>query len=148
MTTEITGTVIIRRGSRFGRFEHERFLALPGSGPERVTQRYALWCADMVAAHAEHALRVTYQGRVQGWFLSAPERGGLHLALAMLHREASVSGLSLYEQALRAYAARGARIGFASFSVTNSPVHNVYARLGARFLATQGCWLHVNDAAR
>jgi hypothetical protein len=124
-------------------FGHERFLLIPGSSPARVNQRIAMWCRELVEAHPAQALRLRTGGQVQGWFVSAPEAGALRLALAMLHRDARVSGFSLYAQAVRAYAATGARVGFASFSVANAAVHNIYARLGARFLQPEGCWLWV-----
>jgi hypothetical protein len=122
-------------------FAHERFLLVPGSSPKRVNERYALWCREMIAGQPDTALRICHGGEVQGWFLSTLETGGLRLALAMLGRNARVSGFSVYAQALRAYHAAGARVGFASFSVANTAVHNIYARLGARFLSAEGCWL-------
>jgi len=40
-----------------------------------------------------------------------------------------------------AFALRGARIVFASFSVHNTAVMNIYSQLGARFAAAEGVWL-------
>jgi dTDP-4-amino-4,6-dideoxygalactose transaminase len=40
-----------------------------------------------------------------------------------------------------AFALRGARIGFASFSVHNTAVVNIYSQLGARFAAAECVWL-------
>jgi hypothetical protein len=80
---------------------------------------------------------------VQGWFLSQPAAAGLNLTLAATSRNARVSGFLLYEKSLAAYAAKGHRIGFASFSVTNTAVHNIYAKLGARFTAPIGIWFWI-----
>jgi hypothetical protein len=49
--------------------------------------------------------------------------------------------MHLYEAALGAFAARGHRIGGASFSITNTDVHGIYAALGARFVSTDGSWI-------
>jgi hypothetical protein len=124
-------------------FKHERFLEIPGVNPEKLAERYAAWAGRLVASHPAWCLRIVYQGRVQGWYLSEPEGESVHLTLAMLHRDASVTGLHLYQRALIAYASRGARMGQAAFSVRNTDVHNIYSRLGALFTPPQGCWLHV-----
>jgi hypothetical protein len=47
----------------------------------------------------------------------------------------------LYQKAIRAYAAKGTRIGFGSFSVRNTAVLNIYSQLGARFTSAEGVWL-------
>jgi hypothetical protein len=125
----------------FAPFTHERFLLVHGSSATRVNERYALWCNRLIAEHPETALRLSRSGHVQGWFVSRPHAQGLHLALAMLHRDARVSGFSVYAEALAAYRAGGHRVGFASFSVTNTAVMNVYSRLGALFLEPELCWL-------
>jgi hypothetical protein len=122
-------------------FEHERFLQIPGASEERLAQRYVRWSNQLVREHPEWCLRVLYQGRVQGWFLASLTNQGLHLALAMLSKTAQVSGLHLYQKAIRAYATKGARIGFASFSVRNTAVLNIYSQLGARFTSAEGVWL-------
>jgi hypothetical protein len=122
-------------------FEHERFLQIPGASLERLAQRYAGWSNQLVREHPEWCLRVLYQGEVQGWFLASMTGQGLYLALAMLSRTAQVSGLHLYQKAIRAYAAKGARIGFASFSARNTAVLNIYSQLGARFTPVEGVWL-------
>jgi hypothetical protein len=124
-------------------FRHERFLEVPGGTPEKLAERYAAWAGRLIASHPAWCLRVVYQSRVQGWYLSEPEGESVHLALAMLHREATVTGLYLYQRALIAYAQRGAMMGRAAFSVRNTDVHNIYARLGAHFTPPQGCWLRV-----
>ena len=122
-------------------FEHERFLQIPGATPERLAQRYVCWSNQLVREHPEWCLRVLYQGEVQGWFLASMAAQGLYLALAMLSRTAQISGLHLYQKAIRAYAAKGARIGFASFSARNTAVLNIYSQLGARFTPAEGVWL-------
>jgi hypothetical protein len=130
-----------------GEFEHERFRYLPGITPAKLKERYRLWANALIAANPDWSLRLTHEGKVQGWFLSEHDAKGFHLTLAALHRDAATSGLLLYQQALAAYAQRGQRVGGARFSVTNTPVHNIYAHLGARFLAPYGCWLWINPSA-
>lgn len=127
-------------------FTHERFRHLPGITPQRLAERFALWANDEIAAAPEWCLRVTSGGATQGWFLSHLAGDGLHLELAMLHRDARISGIYLYRRALVAYAALGARVGLARFSVENTPVLNIYASLGAQFLPPIGIWLWTRDA--
>jgi len=127
-------------------FEHERFHALPGITRERVNARYALWARELVSVSPATCLAVREGGDVQGWFLSLRSEKGLHLTLAMLARDARISGHSLYQRALLAYAERGQRLGFAEFSATNTAVHNIYASLGARFLAPLACWMWLPPA--
>ena len=122
-------------------FEHERFLQLPGVTAGCLSRRYAGWAGDLLTRHPEWCLRLELQGETQGWFLSEPGGPGLHLTLAMLSSRATVSGHHLYHRALREYAERGASVGYAAFSVRNTAVLNTYSRLGARFLAPDGCWL-------
>jgi hypothetical protein len=124
-------------------FEHERYRHLPGNNPARTTRRYFEWASLLIRDHPECCLEVASGDAVQGWFLSRPATGSLNLALAMLHRNANISGFLLYEQALLAYARSGHRAGWASFSVTNTAVLNIYARLGARFIGPTGNWLWV-----
>lgn len=125
-------------------FESERFAEIPGMTQDALDRRYTAWARQMIAEHPELCLAVSQQGRPQGWFLSRPGKRGLNLALAMLHRDATVSGLLLYQAALRAYAARGHAMGWAGFSARNVGVHNIYARLGAHFTAPVGCWLWIH----
>ena len=122
-------------------FRHERFLAVPGATSERVNERYALWSAELLAASPDTCLEVREGGEPQGWFLGRATQGGLELTLAMLHREARITGHHLYHRALLAYRDRGVRVGFAGFSAANTAVHNVYASLGARFQAPEACHL-------
>jgi hypothetical protein len=124
-----------------GEFEHERFRYLPGITPAKLKDRYRLWANALIDANPEWSLRIAHEGKVQGWFLSELDAKGFHLTLAALHRDATTSGLLLYQQALATYARRGQRVGGARFSVANPPVHNIYAHLGARFLSPYGCWL-------
>jgi hypothetical protein len=127
-------------------FENERYLALPGMSVARLSDRFAAWATRIIAAHPQRCLRLMNGGKTQGWFLSEPSQQGLHLTLAMLHRDADITGLHLYQKAMRCYAERGERIGWAGFSVRNSAVHNVYAKLGAHFTSTTGCWLWLSPA--
>ncbi len=124
-------------------FEHERYRHLPGNDPERTNRRYVEWARQLIREHPDCCLQVTAEEAAQGWFLSRPAAGCLNLTLAMLRRHARISGFLLYDQALRAYASRGHRIGWASFSVTNTAVLNIYARLGAHFVGPTGIWLWV-----
>ena len=123
-------------------FSHERFRHIPGCTGVRNNERYTLWANELIREHPETCIQLLANNKIQGWFLSRPgEERGLNLALAMLSSTAEVSGMLLYQQALVAYAKRGHRLGGASFSVTNTPVHNIYATLDARFLAPKGHWL-------
>lgn len=123
-------------------FNHERFRHVPGCTEARTNARYALWANNLIREHPETCMRVLLGNRLQGWFLSRPdEQRRLNLALAMLSGTAEISGMLLYQLACVAYARRGHRLGNASFSVTNTPVHNIYAVLGARFTPPSGNWL-------
>jgi hypothetical protein len=124
-------------------FEHERYIHLPGHTPDHLRSRYAAWASHLIREHPSTCLAVLSGGELQGWFLSQPAAAGLNLTLAAAHRHARVSGFLLYEKSLSAYAAAGHRIGFASFSVMNTAVHNIYAKLGARFTAPTGIWLWI-----
>jgi len=124
-------------------FEHERYIHLPGHTPERLNPRYADWGRQLISEHPATCLAILSRGEVQGWFFSRPAAAGLNLTLAAAHRRARVSGFLLYEKSLAAYAAKGHRVGFASFSVMNTAVHNIYAKLGARFTAPTGIWLWI-----
>lgn len=124
-------------------FQHERFHALPHATETRVSARYALWAAHLVRDHAATCLRLLRNNEVQGWFLAQPENGGLKLTLAMLSERACVSGYDLYARAISHFATMEHRLGFASFSVNNSNVLNIYARMGARFLEPRECWMWI-----
>ena len=122
-------------------FAHERFLALRGATPERVGERYLAWARQLAAEHPALALHVLRDGEPQGWFCGRPAARGIELTLAALYEGATTSGLHLYEAALGAFAAQGHRLGGASFSITNTDVHGIYAALGARFTSTDGSWI-------
>jgi len=124
-------------------FDHERFRWLPGATPEVVRRRYALWANGLRKASPEWCVQVGPAGDPQGWFLAEPEKGHLHLALAMLRPGATISGFDLYAAALAAFAQRGMRMGEARFSIENRAVHNIYARLGAVVLETIGVWMWI-----
>jgi len=122
-------------------FAHERFRFLPGVTVERLNERYALWSNQLIADHPQWCLRISDGEEVQGWFLAqaAPDKP-LHLSLAMLRSDAHISGHLLYQKAMLEFAARGARIGDAAFSVGNTAVMNIYSNLGARFLHPRNYW--------
>ena len=126
-------------------FLHERFYVLPGVSSAKVSQRYARWASNLLRDHPQTCYRIFSKDSVQGWFLSQPHSAGLELTLAMLSTQATTSGFDLYARALAGYAANF-RLGFASFSVSNSPVHNIYANLGARFLEPRECWIWIRGA--
>lgn len=128
-------------------FTHERFRHIPGCTEPRSNNRYALWGNNLIREYPETCMQLFLNKKLQGWFLSRPgEKSGLNLALSMLSSTAEVSGMLLYQQAILAYAERGHRLGTASFSVTNTSVHNIYAALGARFLPPGGNWMWIADA--
>jgi hypothetical protein len=124
-------------------FEHERYCHLPGHSPERTNARFGAWGRQLIREHPETCIEVLAKGETQGWFLSQPSSRGLNLALAMLHRSAKISGFLLYEKSLASYAVKGHRIGWASFSVTNSAVHNIYVKLGVHFVEPTGIWMWI-----
>ena len=124
-------------------FPHERFLGLPGASEPKVSQRYVLWSNNLIRQYPATAFRFLQDGNVQGWFLSFPGKGVLELTLAMLAADSNTSGFDLYSRAVSEYAQRGFRLGTASFSIHNSPVHNIYSALGARFLEPRECWMWI-----
>ncbi len=124
-------------------FPHERFYALSGASEARVNARYVLWSNDLIRKNPATCLRFMQDGKVQGWFLSHAESGSIDLTLAMLSSTASASGFDVYSRAFAEYARMGFRLGSASFSVRNSPVHNIYSSLGARFLEPRECWMWI-----
>jgi hypothetical protein len=126
-------------------FQHERFAHLQGITPDRITRRFAAWAGQLVQAHPEWALEMSYDGQPQGWFVAEPTNKGLYLALAMLARGATLSGANLYRKALHHFAEQGQRIGHAGFSASNTAVLNIYCQFGARFTAAQGAWLWQAD---
>jgi hypothetical protein len=128
-------------GAGVAPFPHERFRHLPAIEGQRLHDRYVTWANQELRAAPEWCLQLRSEGVVQGWFLAHPADGGLNLELAMLHRQASLSGMYLYQRALVEYAALGARVGQARFSIENTAVLNIYARLGAQFLPPVGIWL-------
>jgi hypothetical protein len=122
-------------------FLHERFYILPGATESRISARYRRWASKLIASDPATSFRFLLNGHPQGWFLAHPEKNGLQLTLAMLSAHASVSGRDLYVRALARFAEKGYRLGFASFSVRNSNVLNIYSQLGARFLEPRECWI-------
>ena len=122
-------------------FEHERFRLLPGATGERVNARYVIWANAVIRDHPEWCMEIRVRGVPQGWFISQMEGRSLNLTLAALSKDASISGMHLYHMAMIEYARRGARIGFASYSATNTQVMAIYAKLGVRYLVPEGFWL-------
>jgi len=129
-------------------FAHERFTELPGMTIERLNARYATWSNQLIERSPGWCLRLSHGGVTQGWFLAEPAGSGLFLALAMLAERATVSGQHLYQCAMNEFAQRGAGVGQASFSVRNTAVLNIYARLGARFTPAVGVWQRLRDDQR
>ncbi|PBA31087.1 hypothetical protein CKJ65_15135 [Mycobacterium intracellulare] len=122
-------------------FRHERYLQLPGIRPYKVASRYATWGNALVEQAPATCLALYDDDALQGYFLSQLRAGSLHLTLAMLTRDARITGHHLYLRALLAYAERGHRTGRAEFSASNTAVLNIYAGLGARFLTAEQCFL-------
>jgi len=124
-------------------FGSERYSALPGATDEKMRERYVMWSQLLLRESPEQCLQVHIDGAVQGHFLSRSNEGRLNLTLAMLHPEATVSGMLLFHKALLAYAERGQRVGHASFRATNTAVLNIYSSLGARFLTPELFWFRL-----
>lgn len=128
--------------SEWAIFGQERFRLLPGITPARLNQRYARWAAELVHRAPETCFEIRSAGEPAGWYFAEPGRSGaINLTLGVLRRGSRISGYAMYEAALCRLAAMGYRIGWASFSIANSAVHNIYARLGARFVSPGGIWL-------
>jgi hypothetical protein len=128
-------------------FEHERFLQLPGATASLLADRYAGWANELVTRNPQWCLRMVHGGTTQGWFLAEPSNMSATLTLAMLTPAAVASGQHLYQRCLREFAARGAVVGHASFSVRNTPVLNIYSSLRAHFTTPSGVWTWLADKA-
>ena len=124
-------------------FMHERFMALPGITAQKLNERYALWGNRIIGECPERCVRVFSDSMLQGWFLSQSTSEGLNLTLAMLHKDATISGTLLYTKALLAYRERGEHAGGSSFSVTNPAVLNIFSSLGARFIQPELFWIRI-----
>lgn len=129
--------------SEMAPFLHEPYAQLPGMTQERLDERYARWGTLLLGSAPATCVRVEQNGETQGWFFSEPRGSRLRLALAGTARGATASGLHLYQAAALGYAARGHGVGEATFSVHNTAVLNIYAHLGARFVATEDRWLWI-----
>ena len=132
--------------SGMAEFHHERYRHVPGVTAARLNERYATWAKHLVASAPATCLQVEVGGEPQGWFLSSPQGKKLQLTLAMTAVGAKISGLHLYLAAGVAYAKKGFSLGEASFSVHNTPVLNIYSKLGARFVSTEDAWLWTGAA--
>ncbi len=131
---------LVIEAEQLASFRHERFLQLPEITEPKLARRYAAWGNALIEQSPATCLAVYDEDALQGYFLSQPRGGSLHLTLAMLMANACVSGHLLYLRALLAYAQRGHRMGGADFSASNTAVLNIYANLGARFLAAEQCF--------
>jgi hypothetical protein len=126
-------------------FLHERFGVLPGITESRLSARYSLWASRLIASAPVTSLRFTLPGATQGWFLAQLDQEGLELTLAMMSAGAQISGFDLYARAIAHFADCGHRLGYASFSVRNSSVLNIYSRLAARFLEPREIWMWLGE---
>ena len=124
-------------------FEGDRFFLLPGVTMQRVEERYALWTQRLIKESPAACLRASRDGKTQGWFLSAPSKKGLELTLAMLSKNATISGQLLYASALAEYARMGHTVGWAKYSYRHTAVANIYASLGARLTGVRETWLWI-----
>jgi hypothetical protein len=124
-------------------FASERFSCLPGMTQSRLNQRYCLWGETLIRDSPGLCLLVRVNAVPQGYFLSQEDKGTIHLVLAGLFKNASLTGLDIYKLCLTRYAHLGYGIGHASISASNSAVLNLYAHLGARFLAPLEHYTHV-----
>jgi hypothetical protein len=123
-------------------FAHERFQHLAGCTPRRLQERYGRWAENTSSQHPGSSLRILFEGRTEAWFLAEPvSADSINLALCVQRRGSRISGMLAYICALARFREMGFRIGHASFSVRNTAVHNIYARLGARFVAPTAIWL-------
>jgi hypothetical protein len=77
--------------------------------------------------------------------LSQEKEQYLKMTLGMLHRDASTSGLLVYQKATAEYARRGHRIVEASFSAHNQAAHNIHAKRGVRFGDPGLCWFWIRE---
>ena len=123
-------------------FNRERFMALPGMTAKKFNERYSLWSRSLIENHPHAAVQILKDNKVQGWYLSMIEGGEINLTLAMLDKNAEITGRQLYRTALWAYKNRGVKIGTASFSSMNPSVMNILSGLGAKFLPSIGCWFY------
>jgi hypothetical protein len=135
--------------SDWAMFRHERFQFLPDITAEQLNARYAKWAESLLNNSPGLCFQIFYAGLPQGWFLAQSELDGtVNLALGVLRSDAKVSGFSVYQNVLRRLASMGYEVGHASFSVSNTAVHNIYAQLGARFVRPVGIWLWIPAAVK
>jgi hypothetical protein len=133
--------------SQWAIFGHERFRILPEVNAAKLNCRYEQWAADLISKFPDHCFELRSQAGPEGWYFASPGRGGsVNLALGVRSQDARVSGHTLYQAALRHLGEMGYRLGWASFSIANTAVHNIYAQLGAHFTAPTGIWLWTRNA--
>jgi len=126
-------------------FRHDRLYLLPGVDDRKANERFALWSEQLIRDHPSLCQQIGLEGRVQGWMLGQRTEGRLNVALGMLHRQATVSGLLLYQKGMRAYAERGERVAFASFSARHPWSLNIHASLGCRFVTPEHQWVWIRE---
>ena len=124
-------------------FEGDRFFLLPGVTMKRVEERYTLWTERLIKESPATCFRASLGGKTQGWFLSAPSNKGLELTLAMLSKDATISGQLLYASALAEYARMGHTVGWAKYSYRHTAVANIYASLGAKLTGVRETWMWI-----
>ncbi len=127
-------------------FTHERFRFLPGVTKEKVGDRFIMWTQSLIQNSPALSFVIKKENQVCGWFLAEKPQGKrFQLTLAMLAKDPPISGAYLYRRAIVEYKRLGHRIGEASFSASNTPVLNIYADLGARFVTTTQYWLWLGN---
>ena len=122
-------------------FSSDRFSRLPGCSQEMAQKRYSLWSNLLIESSPQYSLRIFSGEKIQGYFLAQDKSPGFELTLAMLSQNSSISGMLLYQKALLTYRDLGKRVGKASFSVYNTPVMNIYSKLGASFTGNETIWI-------
>ena len=110
-------------------FSHDRFSRIHGCTARKARERYSMWGNNLIDSHPNFALKMTSSGIVQGYFIGCRNESGFELSLAMLGTKSNITGMHLYQRALKAYEEMGERVGKASFSVFNTPVLNIYSEL-------------------
>jgi len=125
-------------------FANERFLSLPGVTQKMVDERYVTIANKLIESNPEWCFCFTDKNKVQGWYFATPQGTEIDLTLAMRHKDSYIRGRQLYHLAISHYA-KNFTLATARFSITNVAVHNILAKLGARFLDPEGVWFWMKD---
>jgi hypothetical protein len=125
-------------------FSAERFKHIPDIKRHKIDERYVLWSKKLIAKNPEWCMEIKKNGIVQGWLLSSKTDKGLNLTLGMRSLSGDTTWYYIFQKALMEYVKQGADIGWASYSVTNIPVMNVYSALSVRLTGCEHFWLWVN----